>query len=55
MIYNNSNLIAGGAYVSPSIDVSTVYVEAGFSASREYVSSDGNDIDDVAETYYGTF
>lgn len=55
MIYNHLNKSIGGEYVSPSIEISTVDVEEGFSASRDFVSSSNNDIDDVTETDYGTF
>lgn len=51
--YLNKSIVGG--YVSPSIEVSTIDVEAGFSASKGYVSSYDNDIDDVTENDYGTF
>jgi len=55
MIYNHLNKSVGEEYTSPSIEISTVDVEAGFSASKDFVSSDGNDIDNVTENDYGTF
>lgn len=55
MTYHHLNKSVGGGYLSPSIKISTVDVETGFAASKDFVSSGNNDIDDVTENDYGTF
>lgn len=51
-----SKITAGrGLYVAPSAVVSTFETEAGFAASNDYVSSEGNGIDGSEEVDYGTF